>query len=52
MCLNCAGKAYQQESLCLNREVCTPGHEMSKHITVMCCGSAKTLKTGSASILF
>jgi hypothetical protein len=37
---NCTGKAYQQESLCLNREVCTPGNAMSKYIAVMCCGSA------------
>jgi len=40
MCHKCTGKAYQQESLCLNREVCIPGNAMSKYITVMCCGSA------------
>ena len=37
---NCTGKSYQQQSLCLNREVCTAGNAMSKYVTVMCCGSA------------
>jgi hypothetical protein len=40
MCQKCTGKAYQQESLCPNKEVCIPGNAMSKYITVMCCGSA------------